>query len=114
MIKVSNRKHYQGTGIYIGRTVGQLKGSVLGNPFRIKPHGIYDRNESITLYRRWLWKHVQSRTGVVYDELCRLKNLAESGDITLLCWCKEPDKDVACHGDVVKACIEWLMKNEKV
>ena len=114
MIEVRNRKHYRGAGIYIGRTMGQLKGSVLGNPFRVKPHGIYDRSESVTLYRRWLWKHVQSRTGVVYDEICRLKNLAESGDLTLLCWCKQPDKEIACHGDVVKACIKWLMKSERV
>jgi hypothetical protein len=111
MIEVRNRKHYEGLGIYIGRTMRQLKGSPLGNPFKVKPHGIYDRDESVKLYRRWLWKHVESRTGVVYDEIRRLKNLAENSDLTLLCWCKQPDREVACHGDVVKACIEWLMKN---
>lgn len=114
MIEVRNRKHYLGAGIYIGRRMGQLKGSALGNPFRAKPHGIYERAESVKLYRRWLWKHVRSRTGAVYAEICRLKSLAESGDLILLCWCKQPDKEVACHGDVVKACIEWLMRSEGV
>ena len=35
MIHIENRETYRGEGIYVGRKMPGLPGSVLGNPFRI-------------------------------------------------------------------------------
>lgn len=113
MISVENLKHYRGRGVYVGRKVGNRKGSLLANPFKIKPHGSYERGESIALYRRWLWKEMQNQNSSVYKEILRLKQKAECGNLVLLCWCKQPDEEVACHADVIKSCIEWLVKEEE-
>lgn len=113
MISVENLKHYRGKGVYVGRRVGKRKGSLLANPFKVKPHGSYERDESIALYRSWLWKKVRNKSGEVYQEILHLKQKAERGNLVLLCWCKQPDKEVACHADVIKSCIEWLIKEEQ-
>ena len=106
MIRVENRRTFRGAGIYVGRRMRDLQGSVLGNPYKVKPHGQYERNASIEMYRRWLWRHVRSGIGDVYDEVMRLKSIAEQGDLTLVCWCA-PE---ACHAEVIKAAIKWLKR----
>lgn len=108
MIRVENRKSYRGAGVYVGRSMRDIQGSVLGNPFKVKPHGPHERAESVGLYRRWLWEHIRRGAGDVYEELVRLKNLAAQGDLALVCWCAP----LACHADIIKAAIEWLMKRE--
>ena len=113
MISVENLKRYQGEGVYVGRKVGKLEGSVLGNPFKLKPRGCYDRDESVALYRRWLWKQIQNHEGKALAEIHRLKEKAIRCDLVLLCWCKHPDEEIACHADVIKSCIEWLIKQEE-
>ena len=95
-IQVVSKKIYKGEGIYIGRP------SLLGNPFVIGKDG--DRAEVIAKYRIWLWGQVKAR-GAVFNELVRIKRLAERGDVSLVCWCRP---NLACHGDVVQACIEWM------
>jgi len=95
-IYVVNKKSFKGEGIYVGRP------SVLGNPFAIGRDG--DRAEVIGKYRVWLWKQVKARAEV-FEELVRIKRKAEAEDVYLVCWCKP----LACHGDVVKACVEWML-----
>lgn len=99
MIRIENRKTYRGNGVYIGRP------SLLGNPFRIGEHGT--RDEVIERYRDWLWRQIKLR-GNVYRELRRLAAIAKQGDLVLVCWCKQPDRNVACHGDVLKSSILWM------
>ena len=97
IIVVSKRSSYEikGEAIYIGRP------SILGNPFTVKDHG---HGTAIALFRKWLWKHMQSDTPQ-HQELQRLAELhKQKQDITLVCWCKPKP----CHGDVVKAAIEYL------
>jgi hypothetical protein len=103
MITIENKMTYRGDGIYIGRP------SLLGNPFRIGEDGT--RDEVIQLYRAWLWSQINLR-GKVYRELERLASIARQGDLTLICWCKDRDRDVSCHGDLVKRAIEWLNSEE--
>ena len=95
MITIKNKKTYRGEGIYIGRP------SLLGNPFEIGVHG--ERGDVIRLYRRWLWDRILEQ-GEVYAELKRLANLAEHGDLTLICWCFPKP----CHGAILIRAIEWL------
>jgi hypothetical protein len=99
VIRIENKKTYRGKGIYIGRP------SLIGNPFRIGEHGT--REQVIARYREWLWQQVKRQNGV-YRELCRLADEARKGDLTLICWCKEQRREVACHGDTVRAAILWL------
>ena len=99
MIHVENKKTYQGEGVYIGRP------SLIGNPYRIGTHGT--REQVIARYREWLWQQVKRRDEV-YHELSRLADEARKGDLTLICWCKEQGREIACHGDIVRAAILWL------
>ncbi|MCI0389227.1 MAG: DUF4326 domain-containing protein [Acidobacteria bacterium] len=99
MINIVNRKTYRGEGVYIGRP------SLLGNPYRIGRDGT--REEVIIRYRAWLWRQIQEQ-GDVYRELHRLAEIARNGDLNLICWCKQPDQEIACHGDVLKASVNWI------
>jgi hypothetical protein len=79
-IQVVSKEIHKGEGIYIGRP------SLLGNPFVIGKDG--DRAEVIAKYRIWLWGQVKAR-GAVFNELVRIKRLAERGDVSLVCWSAE-------------------------
>jgi hypothetical protein len=105
MIHVVNRRTFHGPGIYIGRQMKNIKGSPLGNRFRIGTDG--GRDEVIGKYRAWLWREIKSGKGPALEELRRLAALAQTGqDVYLVCWCA-PQR---CHGDIAKAAIEWMMK----
>jgi hypothetical protein len=103
MIRIENKKTYRGEGVYIGRP------SLLGNPFKIGQHGT--REEVIQRYKAWLWRQIQLR-GEVYEELKRLAAIAKQGELVLICWCKEPGRSVACHGDVLESAVRWLHSAE--
>lgn len=85
--------------------VGRGRGSVLGNPFVLGRDG--DRAQVVQLYRSWLWSEVQRSEGVVWCELVRLAQLAQSGSIVIGCWCSP----LPCHGDVVRSCVLWLVQS---
>ena len=97
MITVASKRN-GATGEYIGRP------SLLGNPFAIGRDGT--RDEVIAKYREWLWDEYQNDVSGISSELKRLAALAQSGDLTLVCWCAP----LPCHGDVIKAAIERLNK----
>jgi hypothetical protein len=103
MIRIENKKTYHGEGVYIGRP------SLLGNPFRIGIDGT--RDQVIRLYRFWLWEEIK-RGGKVYQELQRLVAIARQGELILICWCKERDRNVNCHGDILKRSIESLIQKQ--
>jgi len=100
-IHVVNKRTFKGDGIYVGRP------SLLGNPFKMKSESEADRERVIQEYRAWLWKRVRER-GRVFAELMRIKKLAEQADVYLVCVCKPR----ACHADVVKACLEWMIRKK--
>lgn len=89
---------------YVGRSCGQYRGSVLGNPFKIGRNG--SREEVIAKYRRWLWKEMQKKEAVWF-ELVRLgrKYLVQQ-QLVLVCWCY-PEK---CHAEIIKNAIEWMIR----
>lgn len=93
-IQVVNIKFYTGEYFYIGRT------SPLGNPYVIGKDG--NREEVIEKYRRYLWHSIQhlTRAGKYILELAACPD----DDIVLGCHCKP----LPCHGDVVRAAIQWL------
>src|SRR5262245_37079986 len=103
MIRIENKKTYHGEGVYIGRP------SLLGNSYKLGIDGT--RQEVILLYRYWLWEEIK-RGGKVYQELQRLASIARPGELILICWCKERDRNVSCHGDILKRSIEWLIQKQ--
>lgn len=108
MIEVGNGKKVGFVGkdkIYIGRKSYAQKGSLLANKFKIGRDG--NRDEVVEKYRRWLWNEYKKK-GEVYKELWRIANKVKKGEkVQLMCWCA-PYK---CHGDVVKRCIEWMIRD---
>jgi hypothetical protein len=85
--------------VYIGRanSYAGLAQSPLANPFKVKDFG--GRGKTLPHYRRWLWGRIQAGDTAVLDAL---KAIDES--TVLVCYCKPGP----CHGDVVKAAVEWL------
>jgi len=107
MIKVVNKRWHKPTpnDIYIGRP------SVLGNCFTHLSSKFPDvikvatRDEAVAKYKDWLLEQLKTNEAV-QNEIAGLVELYQSGqDINLLCWCKQPGKDLACHGDIIREII---------
>lgn len=88
-IRVLN-KHHGAKGEYIGR------GSPLGNPFPITL--LASREQVIRQYRDWLEQQIELKNWTVINELDRLAEIAQQGDLNLVCFCAPKP----CHGDVIK------------
>jgi hypothetical protein len=101
MITVKNRRAYKGPGEWICR--GK---SPLGNPFKMGKES--DRDEVIEKYKKWFREQQLGYNWVVHNELQRLVELAQKGDLVLICWCAPK----ACHGDFIKQVIEDILKYE--
>jgi hypothetical protein len=82
--KVVNKKQ-ESYEVYIGR------GSMFGNPFQIGRDG--DRAEVIRKFEEWFRFCLRDKTFL--EEVLKLKGKR------LGCFCKQPDREVACHGDVI-------------
>ena len=81
----------------------QSHNSVLGNPFYLDK---CSRAEKIAKFRVHLWAKIQQKDPAVLKELSTIKKTALTGTkVYLMCCCKP----AACHGDVVKSCIEWAL-----
>jgi hypothetical protein len=83
--------------VYLGRRQwwgpGRLlDGHPLANRFSVRKYG---RDVALASYRQWLL--------ALPDLDAHLTKLAGK---TLACWCKEPDREVACHCDIVAEQIE--------
>lgn len=112
-IKVGNIKEYGLTGtlkgrkhIYIGRSGNGYK-SPLGNPYHIGRDG--DRDEVVVKYKSWLWKQIQENNYQVINELKKIAYYATTNEVVLVCFCAP----LACHGDVIVKCIEWMLTQER-
>lgn len=93
--------------VYIGRAGKGLDGC-FGNPIRFDlpcpvcerrhPRTTTGRADMLACYKRWFWERINT------DEEFRRRCAALQGK-TLGCFCKQPDRDVLCHGDVITA---WI------
>jgi len=74
--------------------------SIFANPFKVKKNQD-NRKQTVGDYEEYIIKKIENEN--LFEELLSLegKNLG--------CWCKEPDKLVGCHGDVLLK----LLKNYK-
>jgi hypothetical protein len=117
IIKVVNKKTLTSevgyTDIYIGRP------SALGNPYPMS--GEHTRKVVCELYHQYLWKQMQiawrepAAQNSVWSELKRIALLVKSGvNVRLICWCKQPDIEIACHGDSISKAINWLIETNRI
>lgn len=109
-ITVANLYHYNldlTEGEYIGREnlAHGIGRSPLANPFSVKQCG----EAAYAKFKAHLWADIKAK-GEMYQELLRLRDFYLRGlEFRLLCWCA-PKK---CHGEIVKAAIEWLAKEAR-
>jgi len=86
-------------GIYIGRP------SLLGNPFPMRVES--DRQKVVESYKKWLWSQLQTETELKLEIEKLAVQYVQGKDLKLDCFCSPK----ACHGDVLKSCIEWCADN---
>lgn len=86
--------------VYIGRRMPHfgLQQSKFANPFKLSKDEA--RGATIERYRVWLWEQIKSGKITIED-------LLDLEGKDLVCFCKQPKKEVACHGDVIEAAIKW-------
>lgn len=87
-------------------SINVMPPSSLGSPFFLADEA--KRDVVIGQYKEYLWKHLRNPESIIAKTL--LKYAQSANDIALLCCCK-PKK---CHGDVVKAAIEWIRDNKSL
>ena len=104
-IQVVNKRQlhhlHGGKNVYIGRGNRHMKGSPLGNPFKMKCET--DRDYVVEQYDAWLTNEMKNQDSPARKELYRLVQIAQQNDsqrqpMNLICWCA-PKR---CHGDIVK------------
>jgi hypothetical protein len=101
-IQVINKYHQQ--KVQIGdRVIGIMRGTALGNPYRIS--GKIDRMESLKKYRVWLFERIKSGDSAVLKALFEIKTLNDSGYRVKLECCCSPKK---CHGEIIIRAIQWM------
>jgi hypothetical protein len=87
-------------------SVNIMRPSILGNPFFLVDEA--KRDVVIGQYKEYLWAQMRNPDSIVFKTL--LKYAQTANDIALLCCCKPKN----CHGDVVKAAIEWIRDNKSL
>jgi len=92
---------------YIGRYNRKynLPESIFKNPYVIKDPK--DRGTSIPKYEKHLWL-------MLMEEKITKQQILELEGYDLVCFCKQPHKEVACHGDIVKKAFLYVKNHEKL
>ena len=86
-----------------------MRGSVLGNPFKMKDESKEERKRVIQEFKQYLWKKMNEEPNKVSWEMMRLARM-NTVDVKLVCCCKPLD----CHGDVIKSGVEWLRQKNNL
>jgi uncharacterized protein YeaO (DUF488 family) len=80
-----------------------MRPSVLGNPYKVKPHGPYSREEAVEAYEVWLRQQLTNKNERVRNVMNALNLAAKRGhDVKLVCCC-HPKR---CHAHVIKRMLE--------
>ena len=106
-IDVVNKHYHKPTDndIYVGRP------TILGNPYSHLDKGTLaefkceTREEAIDGYATWFCQKILAKDEKIISFLRDIKRKSLSGDVNLVCWCKHPKIEKACHADIIK---KWL------
>ena len=90
MIRIENKRTYQGDGFYVGRP------TPLGNPFPMDSGN--GRVEVIERYRIWLLKKLETNNPTTRAFLALVDVYQKTGELILICWCAP----LACHAEVIR------------
>jgi hypothetical protein len=111
MIKVLNK--YTASAEELRDSVSVMRPSVLGNPYKVKPHGPYSRGEVVEAYEVWLRQQLADKNERVRNIMNALYLAAKRGhEVKLVCCC-HPQR---CHAHVIKRVLEEagdLRKHER-
>jgi hypothetical protein len=77
------------------------KNSIFANPFKVGKDG--DLDEVIQKYKMYILKKIK-------DKEIKLEDIENLKGKNLGCWCKLPDREVQCHGDVLIELLNAKMK----
>jgi hypothetical protein len=84
--------------------------SLLGNPFPLKNRfDDAERYLCIDKYEKYIESKLMSDDRVLQEFKMLIEYLKNGIDVNLICWCKEGNREVPCHGDVIKKILEELM-----
>ena len=66
----------------------------------------------IELYKRWLWNQINEHNpnGALNELLSIARSVKACKQVILTCYCAP----LACHGDVIKKAVDWLIRENKV
>lgn len=92
--EVVNLRDYQGVDLEAAEIVKIDRTTIFGNPFIIGRDGT--REEVIAKYKHWFWNRIK-------EDWNFEREVISLWGYKLGCWCKP----LACHGDVIKAFLEW-------
>lgn len=106
VVVVNVRQERPAGMVYVARQCADFAGSVLGNPFKRQKGQA--PGSTLDNYRAWL-RTEYGKGGAVRQELERLADLAEQGNLVLGCWCKP----APCHGDVIKEAVEGILRQRE-
>jgi hypothetical protein len=104
MIRIVNKKHASPSEVQLGHYVG--RGTALGNPFKVKPWGPYEKGTTLPLYEEWLRQQIAERNVEVIDMLNRLARYAKKGDLILVCHCVDEKGNGVCHAQIIQQILE--------
>lgn len=100
-IKVVNKYHgHKPDG---DRKIDIMRGSPLGNPFKIGVYG--DRATCIQAYEAWLINQIKQGNLEIKAALTHIANQATSGGVDLVCCCAPQ----VCHGEIIKQLVLQLL-----
>lgn len=114
IIVVNKYKHIPtDNDVYIGR------GSPLGNLFtgskKIEntkaEFQCNTREEAVEKHNEYLENKIKEKDSSICNELNRIWLMAKNSNepIYLICFCKQEDKEIACHGDNIKKIVEKFL-----
>jgi hypothetical protein len=87
--------------------INVMRPNTLGNPFYMKSEK--DRIEVLRKFKLYLWKEMNTPgSKVLYALNSIIEMLLNGRGVALVCCCKPK----ACHGDIIKAAIEYIMNRK--
>ena len=89
-----------------GTGAGCVALHALANPFKVEPHGPYERGEALLCYRDYLQEKIAVKDADVCGALNTLWLAAKRGDVELECFCKP----LPCHADVIIEIVETVTR----
>lgn len=93
-IKVVNKYHgHKPDG---DRKIDIMRGTPLGNPFKVGVYG--DRDTCIQAFSGWLVNQIQAENQEILAALNHIADRATSGGVDLICCCAP----APCHGEIIK------------